>query len=445
MYEEIRLLSEIKLQTDEVDTRIPKAIELAKENKFDDAMEMLFILEKQCRTGGDIASNSKVILTIIDLCKEYKKWEKLMTSLVVLSKKYGQMRESIKKMVNATIILVDELESVDPKISIELLQCIRKISQGKIYVEVERARLGVKLSKICENENNLSEATEIILDMQVETYGSMEISEKVAIILEQMRLSLLQKDYVRTQIISKKINCKYFEKPDTDDEKIRYYTQLNTICLHDKKYIDVCKNFIELYNTKKIVDSESDRIHIIKAIVIFILLSDYNEEYNILLNQIRNDKPLDDISIYKELVNMFIGSKLIKWEVVKDQILKEFEVFPLFVNDKQLGIDCLMNFRCRVIDHDIRVIAMYYNRIRFSKMEKLLKIDIDEAESAIANLVTNGVLVAKINRILDKWSHSMFEIMTKINKIDNLLSKEGYPKTKPQIPQQIKRLFLVDD
>ncbi len=38
----------------------------------------------------------------------------------------------------------------------------------------------------------------------------MEKDEKVQFILEQMRLCLAKKDYIRTQIISKKINIKYF-------------------------------------------------------------------------------------------------------------------------------------------------------------------------------------------------------------------------------------------
>jgi len=43
----------------------------------------------------------------------------------------------------------------------------------------------------------------------------MEKKEKVEFILEQMRLCLARKDFVRTQIISKKINTKYFEEVET--------------------------------------------------------------------------------------------------------------------------------------------------------------------------------------------------------------------------------------
>lgn len=45
----------------------------------------------------------------------------------------------------------------------------------------------------------------------METFGSMERKEKVEFILEQMRLCLAKKDYIRTQIISKKISLKFFE------------------------------------------------------------------------------------------------------------------------------------------------------------------------------------------------------------------------------------------
>ena len=50
---------------------------------------------------------------------------------------------------------------------------------------------------------------------QVETYGSMEKKEKVEFILEQMRLCLAKRDYIRTQIISKKVSLKFFDDKDT--------------------------------------------------------------------------------------------------------------------------------------------------------------------------------------------------------------------------------------
>jgi len=44
----------------------------------------------------------------------------------------------------------------------------------------------------------------------------MEKKEKAEFILEQMRLCLAKKDYIRTQIISKKITTKFFDEPGTE-------------------------------------------------------------------------------------------------------------------------------------------------------------------------------------------------------------------------------------
>lgn len=44
----------------------------------------------------------------------------------------------------------------------------------------------------------------------------MEKKEKVEFILEQMRLCIAVKDYIRTQIISKKINTKFFQEEGTE-------------------------------------------------------------------------------------------------------------------------------------------------------------------------------------------------------------------------------------
>lgn len=49
----------------------------------------------------------------------------------------------------------------------------------QIYVEVERARLTSRLVKKLESEGKLESATTMLLELQVETYGSMDLKEKV--------------------------------------------------------------------------------------------------------------------------------------------------------------------------------------------------------------------------------------------------------------------------
>ena len=58
---------------------------------------------------------------------------------------------------------------------------IRTVTAGKIYVEVERARLTHKLALMKEGEGDIEAAATAMQEMAVETYGSMERKEKVAI------------------------------------------------------------------------------------------------------------------------------------------------------------------------------------------------------------------------------------------------------------------------
>ena len=51
----------------------------------------------------------------------------------------------------------------------------------------------------------------------------MEKNEKVDFILEQIRLCLAKKDYIRAQIISKKISVKFFEN-NNEPVRLDLYT-----------------------------------------------------------------------------------------------------------------------------------------------------------------------------------------------------------------------------
>ena len=62
--------------------------------------------------------------------------------------------------------------------------------------------------EMMEQDGKIDEATKIIQEIQIETYGSLENKEKVDFILYQMKLVLMRQDYVRLQILSRKISKK---------------------------------------------------------------------------------------------------------------------------------------------------------------------------------------------------------------------------------------------
>ena len=64
--------------------------------------------------------------------------------------------------------------------------CLREITDGRIFVEAERARLTKQLADMLEGEGNIVEAADVIQEVHVETFGSLSKLEKVEFILEQV-------------------------------------------------------------------------------------------------------------------------------------------------------------------------------------------------------------------------------------------------------------------
>lgn len=164
---------------------------------------------------------------------------------------------------------------------------------------MERARLTKILAEIKEKEGKISDAADILQELQIETFASMEQREKTEFILEQMRLNLLRKDYIRTQIVSRKINIKYFAAEETSDLKLRYYELMIQHAMHGSQYLDVCKYYREVYQTKSVAADETKWAEILRYIVVFIVLAPWGNDQSDLINRIKLDKNLEKLQLYK--------------------------------------------------------------------------------------------------------------------------------------------------
>lgn len=129
----------------------------------------------------------------------------------------------------------------------------------------------------------------------------MEKREKVELILEQMRLCLAKQDYIRTQIISKKINTKFFEdegKCDhfkiarlllylkifqyyllgTQDLKLKYYRLMMEVDQHEGSYLATCKHYRAVLNTPSVMAVPEERQAAAQAVVLYLILAPHNNE-----------------------------------------------------------------------------------------------------------------------------------------------------------------------
>merc|ERR1719188_1624471 len=190
------------------------------------------VLEKKTRTASDGISTSKLLCKICQGLYDAKEWNKMREHVVLLSKKRGQLKRATTDMVH---LAMGWLEGLDKEKKLELIATLNEVTEGKIFVEVEKAKLTQMQAEIKEAEGNIEEAANLLQEVQVEAFGAMERREKTEYILNQMRLVLLKKDYIRTQIISRKINPKLLDADDFQDLKITYNEYMVKYWLNEKE------------------------------------------------------------------------------------------------------------------------------------------------------------------------------------------------------------------
>ncbi|EDW83905.1 uncharacterized protein Dwil_GK13432 [Drosophila willistoni] len=455
--------------------KIPLAKELAKKNPdaFHEAIEMMLQLEKQTRLGADMVSCSRVLVAICQICFDAANWNALNEYVTLLVRRRSQLKQAVVKMIQECYTYVDKTPTKEVKL--KLIDTLRSVTEGKIYVEIERARLTKILADIKEADGDVAGAASVMEELQVETYGSMDKREKVELILEQMRLCLLKEDYVSTQIIAKKISIKFFDDHTQHDLKLKFYNlmiQLN----RDTSFLNTSRHYQAIAepprkkapvvaaaessdDKKKDKDKEAEptepaapepEIELTDAqkkelteklvcAVLYCVLAPYDNEQSDMMAHLSKNKKLEDVPAYKEILRLFMSKELINFDTFNadfGMVLAENEMFK---DSTKHGKKCISELKDRLIEHNIRIIAMYYSRLHLARMSELLNLPASRCEEYLSKLANNDTIRVKIDRpagiiyfttkkspsdILNNWATDVNQLMSLVNKTCHLINKE---------------------
>lgn len=133
----------------------------------------------------------------------------------------------------------------------------------------------------------------------------------------------------------------------------------------------------------------------------YVLLSPHDNTQSDLLHRINEDKNLDEIPKYKDLLKSFITKELIRWVRLKEVFGGEFTSHfgaEQGAQGTQGQGQHWTHMHKRVVEHNIRVVAEYYTRISMPRLAALLDLPADQAEDNVAALVQAKVIYAKIDR-----------------------------------------------
>ncbi|RYQ84799.1 hypothetical protein Ahy_B10g104274 isoform A [Arachis hypogaea] len=339
---------------------------------LDAAIEKLLNEEKHGRLAGDVAVTRKAVTDILRLCFEARDWKTLNDQIVLLSKRRGQLKQAVTVMVQQAMQYIDETPDIETRI--ELIKTLNSVSAGKIYVEIERARLVKKLAKIKEEQGLIAEAADLMQEIAVETFGAMAKTEKIAFILEQVRLCLDRQDYVRAQILSRKISTRVFDadaskekkKPKEGDSVVEeapadipslpelkriYYELMIRYYSHKNDYLEICRCYKAIYEITSVKENPAEWIPILRKICWHLVLAPHDPMQSSLLNSTLEDKNLSEIPNFKLLLKQLVTMEVIQWTSLWDAYKNEFE------NEKNLGKSlgekAAEDLKERIIEHVI--------------------------------------------------------------------------------------------
>lgn len=285
----------------ETDAKIAQAETLTAAGQLPEALALLAALEKRCRVGNDNPSLVRVCQASLQACYQVKDHEALRNTLETLSTRRSQKTAAVKALVQTAMPWCVEEPYTPLPVSSDaekesrnkLVEALRNITDGKIFLERERAQLTRALATIQEQAGDIHQAATVLQEVHVETYGSLSKREKVEFILEQMRLTLAAQDYVRAAIVSNKVSRKHLQ--EMPDYKVQFFTLQAIAHRKEKNALELAKDYHAIYNTPQILEDEAKWMEALQSTVLFLALSEYGNEQQDMMHRIAQDVNLEKL------------------------------------------------------------------------------------------------------------------------------------------------------
>jgi 26S proteasome regulatory subunit N5 len=139
--------------------------------------------------------------------------------------------------------------------------------------------------------------------------------------------------------------------------------------------------------------------------------------------------------IFRSTIQLLLKKEIIQYPIPN---LQEIESMQVFTEDG-LGSYWHDILYRRIIQHNIRIVAMYYTRIHGKRLAQLLRLPPDVLEQEIATMVSDGTIYAKIDRpadivrfqpplssetVLTNWSSQIEQLLQLVETTTHLIHKE---------------------
>ena len=134
----------------------------------------------------------------------------------------------------------------------------------------------------------------------------------------QMKLTLARQDYVRTQILSRKISKRAIAAEGLERQCITYYQFMAKYYIHEKESLDTAKSYQTIFETlEKITDaalkSEEEGTMAFRNFILYLLITPQSEEKIEILTEMEKKYPrqLEQEELLTKYVRKFLTFELV--------------------------------------------------------------------------------------------------------------------------------------
>lgn len=413
---------------------------------FEHALKILLSEEKTQRKIDSQENTTYIILATAQLCQALKKWKILEIQIASIVKRHGQFRLAIQKLIQQCIPYTKEIININDRIS--FINVLLTVTQGKMYLEYERACLTMEKCRIFEFEKkNLKKAAEIVEDLQVETFRSIKRKEKTEYILEQLRLFLSTKDpknFIHAKILTNHIGIKTLKS--FPDLALKFYRLNTEIYFKEKEFLKMAKTLLDLENLSQ--NDLKNKKSLLKEAVMACILSKHTKEQHKLLLFLKKNELIQSMVECRELLKRFTTFELIRWpdDPKLEKFVEKFTFSTKFYDNQKLNT----LFEHRIVQHNIRTISQYYTQIEMKQLAKFLRVNIYKMEKFLSAMIVSGELFASIDRLSEVISFKKKQAPEKnvdqwnlqINKLIHIVEATSHQINRETMLQKVSKKII---
>jgi 26S proteasome regulatory subunit N5 len=159
----------------------------------------------------------------------------------------------------------------------------------------------------------------------------------------------------------------------------------------------VCRAYQAIYETAAVAADAAQWQAALKRIALFVSLAPRSPMQQSLLASTQADKRLPELPVHASLLKQLSTHELIAWPALSAALEPELKAEgDTFAGEA--GAKRRADLALRVQEHNMHVVARYYDRITLARLAQLLDLSVQDAEARLSAMVSAKSLRAKLDR-----------------------------------------------